>query len=201
MSESADVYMAFTEHPTDIGDDAFSVRIHWARVGGQMRVVGLDLRSFHAQGEGAALRVFMESAEAIPLQQPWHDLRTSVLRGLRFSEVVEESRMELLAHLKGAQAATSRQDKVRREEVVATLDEGKRRPGPAATITDEHLEQIVAPAYMDAGPHQPVEKVRQALVAARIRGLGRHVTKEQAKKAVQRARKAGLIPAYDRRCK
>ncbi len=201
MSEPADSYMAFTEHPTDIGDDAFHVRVHWARVGGQMRVVGLDLRSFHTQGEGAALREFMESAEPVPLQEPWHDLRTTVLRGLRFSEVVEESRTELLARLKGTQAAGTPRAQAHREEVGTALEEGKRRPGPAATITDEHLEQIVAPAYMDAGPHQPVEKVRQALVAARIRGLGRHVTKEQAKKAIQRARKAGLIPAYNRRNK
>ena len=194
--------MVFTEHPTDIGGDAFYVRVHWARVGGQMRVVGLDLRSFYAEGEGAALSRLLKKAEVVPSQEPWPDMRTAVLRGLRFSEVVEQSRTKLLGDLKAAKPARTPKATAARDQVGAALEgpaTGKR--GPSPTITDEHLAQIVAPAYLDAGPHQPVEKVRQALAAGRIRGLGRHVTKDQAKKAIQRARKAGLIPAYDRRAK
>ena len=193
--------MAFTEHRTTIGDDAFRVRVHWARIGGQMRVVGMDLRSFYAEREGTALRECMEKAEPVPLQEPWQDLRTSVLRGLRFSEVVEESRGELLSHLKTAPAPTTPKAKTSRDEVGAALEDGRRKPGPSPLITEEHLGQIVAPAYMDAGPHRPVEKVQKALADARIKGLGRRVTKEQAKKAIQRARAADLIPPYDRRSK
>lgn len=68
---------------------------------------------------------------------------------------------------------------------------GERKPGPTPALSDDMLAAVVAPAYL-AGGRAPTKAVRQALVDA---GFGNgHVTIDQARKAVARARRHGLIP-------
>lgn len=65
------------------------------------------------------------------------------------------------------------------------------KPGPKPGITPEMLAGVVAPAYL-AGGRKPVVAVQEALKSAGFSsGL---VTIDQARKAVVRARQAGLIP-------
>lgn len=68
---------------------------------------------------------------------------------------------------------------------------GERKPGPIPALSDDMLATVVAPAYL-AGGRAPTKAVRQALAEAGFsNGL---VTIDQARKAVARARRQGLIP-------
>lgn len=78
----------------------------------------------------------------------------------------------------------------------ADSEAARPKPGPRTALTDELLATVVAPAYL-AGGSKPVQAVREALEAA---GYSKgFVTIDQARKAVQRARKQGFLPAVQRK--
>jgi hypothetical protein len=197
MSEptSQDQYLAFTTQPVTIGGETFYARVHWARVGGQVQVVGMDLRTFFSEAENTAAAEALEGD--VRHDDPWPRLTTTVLRGLRFAEVAEESRQTLLRSLNAAPAPPEAERASRgrtRKAVERPANESRR--GPAPLLTTDDLRLVVAPAYLNGGI-RPVEDVQQALKG--VRSMGRHVTKEQARKAVAKARALGFIPPYDRR--
>lgn len=189
--------VVFTSAPVEIGDDTFSVRVHWARVGGQLQVVGLDLRSFFSEQEQrATLEALAEGVHGT--QEPMPRITTAALRGLRFAEVVQES-------LATAEAQTALpyvpEEDAKAVRKAARPDPDRPRRGPAPGMTTEYLRTVVAPAYMDGGA-QPVEQVREAMERQPPpppSPMKSPFTKEQARKAVVKARALGFIPPYDRR--
>lgn len=78
-------------------------------------------------------------------------------------------------------------------EEIAAGERIRKRPGPQSAMTSEMLASVVAPAYLNAG-RKPVEAVREAL--ARTGYSNGHVTVDQARKAISRARRTipPLIP-------
>lgn len=190
-----DTYLVFSDETAPVGDEHFRVRVHWARIGGRARVVGIDLRSFDAVGESRSLeRRLRHSAESLPQNDGLLEVNTTVLRGLRLAEVVESSRSTILDSLTTAPPAPSRQQAAARRKASEQLAP-KRQRGPTPRLNDDDLRTIVAPAYGSGGA-KPVEVVREALL--RSGRLGPLVTKEQARKAVAKAREKGFIPPHER---
>lgn len=189
MAKKPDSAVVFTTAPVEIGDEMFNVRVHWARVGGQLQVVGLDLRTFWSDAEQEATRRAL--AKGVDFPQPLPRLTTSVLRGLRFAEVVEQSLATAQAELPYAP-----EEDAKAVRDAARPDPDQPRRGPAPMLTTEDLKNVVAPAYMNGGT-RPVVAVQEALKA--VPAMGQHVTKEQARKAVVKAREHGFIPEFDRR--
>lgn len=177
-------YRAFTTHPVDIADDAYQVRVHWAQRDGRMVVVGLDVRAFHSDAESPAVQAILQGDGDLHLLGG--EVTTSVLRAVKFAEVTEESRRTLVESLASTWVAAG--DEVKRALLTETVEGSKRQPGPKPVISDDVLAQVVAPAYANGG-RTPVLAVREALAAADLPGLGSTVSREQASKAVERARR------------
>lgn len=194
MAKKPDTAVVFTTAPVEIGDEMFSVRVHWARVGGQLQVVGLDLRTFWSDAEQEATRKAL--AKGVDFLQPLPRLTTSVLRGLRFAEVVEQSLAKAVEDLPYAP-----EEDAKVVRTAARTDPDRPRRGPSPGMTTEYLRTVVAPAYMDGGT-KPVEQVLEAMERqpppppSRMKSP---FTKEQARKAVVKARALGFIPPSDRR--
>jgi hypothetical protein len=189
-----DEYLAFTAAPVVIGDDTFYARVHWARVGGQVQVVGVDLRAFYSVGEQEATRVALE--DGLDFDEPWPRVSTATLRSLRFAEVAEASRRTLLDSLDTAPPPLPA-DRGSRERTRTLLEPSPDVPrrGPPPMLKTEDLRTVVAPAYLNGGD-RPVVAVHEALQG--IPAMKGHATKEQARKAVVKARALGFIPPSDR---
>jgi hypothetical protein len=180
METMTDRYQVFSENLVDIDGDAFKVRVHWAERGGQMVVVGLDLRAFHSDVEAPAVQAILQGDQNL-----WFsggEVSVKVLRSLKFGEALDQSRNTLLEHLARAPAPAP-EDATARATTRDAVEGTRRRPGPKPVVSDDLLIEVVAPAYLHA-PRKPVEAVREALEVA----LGEPVTRPQASKAVQRAR-------------
>lgn len=192
--ETAGGYQAFTTEAVDIDGEAYQVRVHWAQRGGRMVVVGLDVRAFFSEAEAPAVQAILQGDAGLHFMGG--EVTTSALRAVRFAEVAERSRRTLLDSLKAAPVAAG--EEAERTTLGEVLEDTRRRPGPRPVVPDDVLAQVVSPAYANGG-RKPVEAVREALTAANLPGLGRTVSREQASKAVERARRLGLIPAATRR--
>lgn len=192
--ETTDHYQAFTTHGVDIDGEAYHVRVHWAQRDGRMVVVGLDVRAFFSAAEDPAMQAILQGDSGLHFLGG--EVTTSAFRAVRFSEVAEQSRRELVRSLESAPVMPGTE--AERAAITERVDDSRRRPGPRPVVPDDVLAQVVAPAYATGG-RKPVESVREALVAANLPGLGRTVSREQASKAVERARRLGLIPAATRR--
>lgn len=193
--ETTDRYEVFSDNLTEIAGETFKVRVHWARRDGRMVVVGLDLRAFHSDAEAPAVQAILQGDQNV-----WFtgsEVSVRALRALKFSEALDQSRTTLLDHLDRAPAP---EDVAVRAATREAVEGARKRPGPKPHVSDEMLAQVVAPAYLSGG-RKPVEAVREALVVA----LGERVSREQASKAVQRARQlrradgSPLIPEATRR--
>lgn len=189
-----DEYLAFTAAPVLIGDDTFYARVHWARVGGQVQVVGMDLRAFFSDDEQEATRVALE--DGVHFDEPWPRVSTATLRSLRFAEVAEASRRTLLESLETAPPPlpADRGSRERTRKLLEPSPDVPRR-GPTPTLKTEDLRTVVAPAYLNGGD-RPVVAVHEALQG--IPAMKGRATKEQARKAVVKARALGFIPPSDR---
>lgn len=194
METTTGRYQAFTTHAVDIDGEAFNVRVHWAQLDGRMVVVGLDVRAFFSSPEDPAMQAILQGDSGLHFLGG--EVTTSAFRAVRFAEVAEQSRRELVRSLGAAPVAPG--EEAERAALTETVAGNRRRPGPKPVVSEDALAHVVAPAYASGG-RRPVEAVREALAAANLPGLGRHVTREQASKAVERARRQGLIPAATRR--
>lgn len=178
--QTTDQYEVFSQNLTEIDGQTFQVRVHWAQREGRMVVVGLDLRAFHSEAEAPAVQAILQGDQNI-----WFtgaEVSVKVLRAMKFSEALDQSRATLLNHLDRAPARAP-EDVTSRAATRDAVGGARRRPGPKPLVSEEMLAQVVAPAYRRA-VRRPVEAVREALEVA----LGERVTREQASKAVQRAR-------------
>lgn len=176
-----------------IGGQDFYVRVHWAVVGGQATVVGLDLRSFFSRQEARALDGI---TDARPVEGEWREITTPVLRGLRLGEVTEATRSFLMADpswLEAFAPPTPEQRQVLRDTQAALCEADPPRRGPPFLLSDDELETVVARAYRQGG-RKPVPAVRVAL--ERLPQYKGRATRDQAKKAVERARGKGFLPPY-----
>lgn len=194
MEDTNDGYQAFTTQAVDIGGDPFQVRVHWAQRDGRLTVVGFDVRAFFSGAEDPAVKAILQGDTGLHFLGG--EVTTSALRAVRFADLAEQSRRELLRSLGEAPVVAG--EEAERAALAQSVEGTRRAPGPRPVVSDEVLAQVVAPAHARGG-RKPVEAVREALEAANLPGLGRTVTREQASKAVQRARSQGLIPAATRR--
>lgn len=195
MSETADGYVARAGKTVNIGGEDFYVRVHWGVVNGRAAVIGVDLRSFFSRQEARALEGI---TDARPVGGQWREVGTPAVRGLRLAEVAEATRSFLMhdpSWLEAFAPPTPSQRDVLRGAQVALADKPQPRRGPPALLSDEELEQVVAVAYRQGG-RRPVEAVREALT--RLPQFKGRVTREQAKKAVQRARDKAFLPPTER---
>lgn len=183
-------YQVFSDDLVDIGGDAFKVRVHWAERDGQMVVVGLDLRAFHSDAEAMGVQAILQGDQHLWFSGA--EVTVKALRALKFGEVLDRARTTLLESLGSVPVAAG--EEVDRAATREAVKDTKRRPGPVPLVSDDLLAQLVAPAYKSGG-RKPVEAVREALETA----LGERVTREQASKAVQRARDMDLIPRPNRK--
>lgn len=197
MDEAQDGYLAFSTQQVEIDGHPFTARVHWAQVNGSARVVGLDLRTYWAEGENRMLRDLYDAEPPVSLEDPgWGEVGTRTLRGLAVGSVIQQSRQEL-------------QDDPRWRLVPAPIrhaaqemlsSEPRGRPGPQHVVPETILAEVVVPAYLRGGRHT-TRAVQQALGAA---GYGDHgpdsnASPDRAKKAVRRARNLGLIPPAERK--
>lgn len=184
METTESQYQAFTTHTVDIADDAYEMRVHWAKRDGRMVVVGLDVRAFHSGVESLAGEAILRGDSNLHLLGG--EVTTSVLRAVKFAEVAEESRHTLVKSLEATWVAAG--EEAERAALTETVKGARRQPGPKPLISDDVLAHVVAPAYASGG-RAPVKVVQEALAAANLPGLGRTVSREQASKAVERARR------------
>jgi len=193
-------YLGFTTQPADVADTTLYLRVHWANRDGRAVVVGLDLRTFWSSTENGATQAILRAGLDV---QPMGEVNTAVLRGLRFADVVEEgSRKVLEESLIEAPPPEDDDARAQRAALARAVAAGKRRRGPRPAASDEDLERFVAAPYrahLTAGGRKPVQAAREAMQASGR--FGAAVTSGMASKAVERARRLGMIPPAERRGK
>lgn len=194
VSATENYYQSFTQELMEIDGETYQVRVHWARRNGRMAVVGFDMRAFFSEPEAPALKAILRGDGG--LHFTGGEVTTSTLRAVRLAELTERSRRILLESLHATPVAVG--EEAERAAIAEGVEGTRQRPGPKPVVSEEVLERVVAPAYRNGG-RRPVEAVREALVDANLPGLNRHVTREQASKAVERARRLGIIPPAPRR--
>lgn len=195
MTAARDGYIARMGETVVIRGRPFRVTVHWARVGGRAVCVGLDLRGFDSKAERKR-----NITDAEPVDGTWGEITSPVVRGFKVAETVEMSRQNALLlgqWLAAFDDATPAQRVAGRRAARAMESKPERaKPGPRPLLDQAALAAVVVPAYQTGG-RKPVEAVRQALERHR----GERVTTEQARKAVGRARRQGLLSAYERGAK
>ena len=115
-----------------------------------------------------------------------------VWRSLRIGELVEAT-ADMLRRDSDKVALAIGDDYIKRS---VALPAPSTRRGRRSPLTSKLLAEVVGPAYLTA-PRRPVQAVQAALAeCADFQGSGPcgDVTIDQARKAVARARRAGLIP-------
>lgn len=190
MSEpSEDRVLGAYAHDTEIDGRPFVVFVHWARVDGKAVPVGLDLRCYIDYDPGDGKR------HVGPIHGQWTEITSPLIRKVRVAEEIEKSRQLAPEKLTkwNDDAVTAAQRKALADTAEAFAQPKRPKRGPAPLWTDEVITSVVAPTYLNAGP-RPVDAVRRALEEH----AGQRVTKEQARKAVARARARGVLPAADR---
>lgn len=161
----------------------WSVTTWWAPVDGRLEVVGVDLRSFVVDDDGAG-----------PLEQGYQPVTKRLLVGLPWQRLVDEGRRNLRWGAKyRAGKATSKAQQRRELEAVrlaAAAARPKGRGGRPPTYSDEHYARV-AQVYREALT-DPVLAVQAALDPD---GPDR----ARAASWVRQARRRGLLEAAPRR--
>ena len=178
-----DQYAGRTPEVLEIDGEPFAVTVHWAVVGGQRRCVGLDVRAFTSRNAAKA-----DLTDARPLPGgSWGKVTSPVIRAVPVGAVVEQAQRDAIA-LQQAVAAMP----LPQQQAIEQRPQG--RAGRPPTWSREVLAQVVVPAYRTAAS-KPSIAVQEALT----QHADYQVTADQARKAVQAARKAGLLPAANER--
>lgn len=179
-----DRYVSRTGERVHIEGREFTVAIHWATVGGRLTPVGVDLRSFTSKTDNEA-----DLSDARPTGG-WSEITSPVVRGLRTAEVIEQQRQNVRL-LSEMLAAMSR---AQRKALGQPVGKHRKAPGPPTRYTDELLRTVVVPTYQMGG-RKPSMAVLEAL---RRHFDDQQLSPDVARHVVQKARRAGLLPAYDR---
>lgn len=176
----SDRWISRTAERVKIDGHQFSVTVHWAMVGGQARCVGLDVRAFTSKN---AAKVDLSDAKPVG---EWAEITSPALRQVRVAELVESSRQTTAAMKAMLDALPPAQ-----VQAISSKTGAKRKPGPESRWTDELLRDVIAPAYRTGG-RKPSQAVLRALRAHLKDPL---ISADVARKAVQKARQAGYLPA------
>lgn len=125
----------------------WQLRLHFAKVDGAVRCVGIDIRGFRGaeyQPDGS-----LDPARPLTRGGEAPELTTSVLRGLRLAELKQEARKTGRA-LKNyaSQEAVPEHIRARAAEVAAAYEE-KRQTRGRPRVPLERLEEVAA-VYLDA---------------------------------------------------
>lgn len=185
-----DQYAGRTSDTLEIGGEPFQVTVHWAVVGGQRRCVGMDVRGFTSR---QAAKADLSDARPLP-GGSWGKVTSPVIRAVPVGAVVEQAQRDAKALAQAVAAMPLPQ-----RQAVEQRPPG--RPGRAPRWSREVLAQVVAPAYLAAAskPSMAVLEALLAYVGPPAANADPAVTADMARKAVQAARKAGLLPAANER--
>jgi hypothetical protein len=169
----------------------FRVRVTLATIDGRTRCVGVEMRSYE--------RIDVEHGVVEPFghRDGLAEISSSLWRSIPIGALIERAIADRQADLKSLVewARGLRNDQIDQEaiarEIESLIDDEPDRPrrGPQRLLSLDDLTTVVAPAYLGAGK-KPVVAVRDALSKHR----GEPVTMDQARKAVVRARAAGVLP-------
>jgi hypothetical protein len=179
----------------------FYVCVMLAFIENRMRCVGVEVRSYERTGNGAFKplhRDFTEIGSALWRSIPIGDLiERSIANHRKANKVLAEMARSSDIFPRVALPAVVPQDR----EALARIYESrigdepeKPRRGPERLLSVEDLATVVAPAYLTGG-RKPVVAVRDAL----SKHKRQPISMDQARKAVVRAREAGVLaPAKGR---
>jgi len=179
------------------------VLIHVGVHQGRLACIGADLRSFVGQ---STLRV--TEYQYLLGHDEYSSIGSQIWRSIPIGELVEEAiakaRKTHLAMGSGAWDQIPGWDTAWNADhrAVAEIEGPVETRGRKAIFTDKVLTEVVRPAYLTGG-RKPVQAVKLALQRAGLPSSGPdgQVTLDQARKAVAKARKAGIIPPAQKRGK
>jgi hypothetical protein len=169
----------------------FQVRVTLASIDGRTRCVGVEIRSYEkTDTEHGVIEPFEH-------RDGFTEIGSALWRSIPIGDLIERAIAEKKAEFKrlAEWARGLRQDHINQEaiarEIESLIDEEPDRPrrGPQRLLSLDDLATVVAPAYLTGG-RKPVVTVRDAL----SKHKGEPVTMDQARKAVVRARDAGVLP-------
>lgn len=179
------------------------VLIHVGVHQGRLACIGADLRSFAGQStvKEAEYQYLLGHDEYASIGiHIWR----SIPIGKLVEEALEKARKSHRAMGAGAWDQIPGWDTIwnPHHAAVGKIEGPVETRGRKTIFTDQLLAEVVNPAYLGGG-RKPVQAVRVALQRAGLPGSGLdgEVTPDQARKAVARARKAGVIPPAQKRGK
>lgn len=176
------------------------IQIHVGLVNDRLACIGVDIRSFRADIEGATVKGAINAYHPFDQRGGFTAINSPVFRSIPIGNLIERA----IADTQGdyeQMAAQSRQgmfdavtpDRERLARIHESIADAARtgaRRGPKPALTEDVLRSVVTPAYITGG-RRPVVAVQTAL--SKYRG-GEQVTIDQARKAVVQARAVGMIP-------
>lgn len=195
-------------YPTTIeaNGQPLDVTVHFARVGGRMTCVGLDIRSFRSFGSNPPEGM----SRLLPVRMNLTEITSPLLRAVPTATVIEKASADFRSGILGAldrqvgdlngMGVLGALAGAGRPQVNAILDgPSARRRGPKPQLDDTALRDVVARAYLDA-PSKRVQAVQEALRTSELtKGIFMgHESREQASKAVVAARCRHFIPPAKR---
>jgi hypothetical protein len=175
------------------------VRITLASIDGRTRCVGVEIRSYERTDTDHGVIKPFEHRDGFT------EIGSALWRSIPIGDLIERAIAGKQAEFKRlAEWARGRgQDQIIREalapeireavarEIESLIDDDADKPhrGPQRLLSLHDLATVIAPAYQSAG-RKPVVAVRDAL----SKHTRQTVTMDQARKAVVRAREAGVLP-------
>jgi hypothetical protein len=167
----------------------FEVCVMLASIENRMRCIGVEVRSYRRTDD---------DIEPLPVLGRYTDIGSALWRSIPIGDLIERSIALQKDHYKVLVDLARSDDPARRkgwEDMARKFkypdgDEPDRpRRGPQRLLSLDDLATVVAPAYLTGG-RKPVVAVRDAL----SKNKREPVTMDQARKAVVRAREAGMLP-------
>ena len=159
------------------------------KIDGRIRCIGVELRSYESidPTESALMGV-----KPFDHRDSFAEISSALWRSMPIGDLIERA----IANQKSDYKLIAEYHRGQGEEVAAGVYESlaaevPNRPqrGPKRLLSLDDLTTVVKPAYLTGG-RKPVVAVRKAMSKHR----GQPVTMDQARKAVVRAREAGVLP-------
>jgi hypothetical protein len=165
-----------------------------AGIENRTRCVGIEVRSYDRTGDEH------EKIKPFEHRDGFAEISSALWRSIPIGDLIERSIAFRKNHYKVLAEAARQGDLIHRgpdDETAARAyeslaDDGepdRPRRGPQRQLSLDDLTRVVAPAYLTGG-RKPVVAVQKAL----SKHKRQTITMEQARKAVVRAREAGVLP-------
>jgi hypothetical protein len=169
----------------------FAVQILLGNINGRIRCIGVELRSYESIDPTESVWMGIKPFDH---RDGFTEINSALWRSIPIGDLIERA----IANQKGDYTLIAEWHRNQGEEVAASVYESlaaeaevpdRPQRGPKRLLSLDDLTQVVKPAYLTGG-RRPVVAVRDAMSKHR----GQSVTMDQARKAVVRAREAGILP-------